>query len=106
VIRFEADAEDAEEFSEGSKLVKCLAKLLNLSSTDAHAFWQMFRNGIAHRALPKLYKGRSYELAAQSVPVRVFETHFVIDPLRLRDLVVGHEVVGEPQVAQAARPAS
>jgi hypothetical protein len=90
VVRFNVNADDKDDFSEGSKLVKRLAKLLApLSQEDAHDFWQMFRNGIAHRAMPRLYKKRTYELAAnQKVPVRAAESHFIIDPQLLRDLVI------------------
>lgn len=48
----------------------------------------MFRNGIAHRAMPKLYKGRTYEFAEQSMPIRVADAHFIVDPWRLRELVI------------------
>jgi hypothetical protein len=89
IIRFETRSSDDASFSEGSTLIKTLAEKLSLKEEDARDFWQMFRNGIAHRAMPQLYKDRTYELTLRpSVPVHVAGSHFLIHPWKLRDLVV------------------
>ena len=48
-LRYKLSMNDSETFSEGSKALKSLGKLLKCPEAVSYKLWQIGRNGLAHR---------------------------------------------------------
>ena len=88
VIRFRTGIE-VGNFSFNSGLVTELELQLGIARQHAHDFWQVFRNGLEHRSMPKLYNSWTYRLAATGTKLTISGNEFVIDPAKFGKWVVG-----------------
>ncbi|HRX30174.1 MAG: hypothetical protein H6582_00015 [Crocinitomicaceae bacterium] len=78
-------------FSENSALVRQIAKDLSLSVSQAYEFWQIFRNGVLHSALPKEKEGFKYTWCLRYdiiEPVVVNGSTFEVNALELKKIIL------------------
>jgi hypothetical protein len=89
-LRKKCQMKDSEKFTDGHPCFSKLGSLLKISSREACHFWQSFRNGILHRAMPKVSTEYSFLLVSnQDKPVTVSQGKMIINPWKIRDIVVG-----------------
>lgn len=78
-------------FSENSDLVGQIAKDLRLSVSQAYEFWQIFRNGVLHSALPKEKEGFKHTWCLRydiTEPVVVNGSTFEVNALKLKEIIL------------------
>ena len=91
IVRYKTGTLDkeSETFSQGSHLIKELARFLQVSPANAEIFWQQFRNGLLHRAMLKPSIGYELDPTLEGAPVSFAPDGFaIINVMRLRDKVV------------------
>jgi hypothetical protein len=82
------------EFCQGSKPVRELARLLEVEPDAAYWFWQDWRNGLLHRAMPKAGHFDGYTMSADYKRIiEVDGKHIRVNPWLFRDRVL--EVVSK-----------
>ena len=78
-----------EQFSEGSKPIRELAELYGVTPDVAYRFWQDWRNGLLHRAMPQTEHFEGYSMSADyPEALRAEGTHIYVNPWRFRDRVI------------------
>ncbi len=79
-----------DRFHDGHPIFKKIGKDLNLSEHVSYCFWQLFRNGLLHRAMPqKNMKGIKWQMGEIGVPVLFQSSVFHVDPIKLRNHLLG-----------------
>lgn len=89
-LRARGHIKATENFSKGNAVFKIIGKNFGVSSDGAFHFWQIFRNGLCHRAMPKVKKDRNinYKLVRNSVKILEFENNLLtLNPFKFRDFV-------------------
>ncbi len=82
------------EFSQGSKPIRELARLLEVEPDAAYWFWQDWRNGLLHRAMPKAEHFDGYTMSGDYKRIiEVDGNHIRVNPWLFRDRVL--EVVSK-----------
>jgi hypothetical protein len=76
---------DDERFTQGHRVFKVIGRDLRLSMDEAYYFWQCFRNGLLHRALPNESGSFPYSLRIGGPPIERKNGVFYIDPYELRN---------------------
>ncbi len=79
-----------QKFSENSPVVRQIGKDLSISTDQAYGFWQIFRNGLLHKAIPDS-TDQNYDWAmtqATSKPIEIKERVLYINPILLKDKVI------------------
>lgn len=78
-----------DRFQDGHPIFKKIGKDLNLSNQASFNFWQLFRNGLLHRAMPKKsMKDIKWQMGEFSDPVLFQSCVFYVDPIKLRDHIL------------------
>jgi hypothetical protein len=78
-----------EAFSQGHSVFKKIGKTFNMPADDAFYFWNYWRNGLLHRAMPKEGKSRTYCMTPhQEKSVVVTGDSFSLNPWLFRDEIV------------------
>lgn len=75
----------SDKFHKGHPIFKVIGKDLNLSEEIAFEFWQHFRNGLEHRAMPQTSDGIRWQMGKIGKPVYFENGVFHVDPMELRD---------------------
>jgi hypothetical protein len=91
IVRYKTGTLDkeSETFSQGSDLIKELARFLEISPANAENFWRQFRNGLLHRAMVKPSIPYQLDPERKGAPISFAPDGFVfINIWRLRDKVV------------------
>lgn len=73
------------DFSEGHRVFRVIGRHLALGEKDASLFWTHRRNGLLHRAAPKVSEKFEYGIRENAQPIEKIENHFWINPFALRD---------------------
>lgn len=77
-----------DKFTEGSRIFLTIGKHLELSQSDAYVFWTNMRNGLLHRAIPKIEDNFRYGVRDTGKPVELLDKCFWINPFELRDRII------------------
>jgi hypothetical protein len=80
---------DDEKFSKGHPVFKIMGKHFGLSMDEAYDFWQCFRNGLLHTALPKVLHSFPYSLRTEGPPFERENGVFYLNPFELRNRLLG-----------------
>ena len=80
---------DDEKFSQGHPVFKVMGRHLSLSMDEAYYFWQCFRNGLLHTALPNELESFPYSLRTDGLPIERMNEVFYINPFELRNHLLG-----------------
>jgi hypothetical protein len=75
-------------FPKGDPAYEHIAKHFSITEDEAYEFWQMFRNGLLHRALPRKTDGFSYELNTSGTPIRKEGKCFYLDILAIKKVLL------------------
>ena len=79
----------SDKFHEGHHIFKVIGKDLNLNEKAAFYFWQYFRNGLEHRAMPTISDAIKWQMGETGKPVYFKDSIFHVDPIALRDHLLG-----------------
>jgi hypothetical protein len=74
-----------ENFSEGHRVFRVIGRDLRISMDEAYYFWQCFRNGLLHTALPNELESFQYSLREEGPPIERKNGVFYINPFELRN---------------------
>lgn len=80
-----------ENFTEGHKVFKRIGKDIDVSEKVAFDFWQIFRNGLCHRGMPKQIKLLKYELIRNSDFIAKYDDNqkvIKVNAFKFRDMVL------------------
>ncbi|HEY6401207.1 MAG TPA: hypothetical protein VI479_07345 [Blastocatellia bacterium] len=78
-----------ERFTQGHPVFNIMGRHLRLSSDEAYYFWQCFRNGLLHTALPNELASFPYSLRLAGPPIERENGVFYINPFELRNHLIG-----------------
>jgi hypothetical protein len=77
-----------DNFSDGQECFKEMGRTFKISSDESYEFWQTFRNGLLHRAMPKLNGKVLYKLVSDQVdPIKRTGIHVSVNPWKIRDII-------------------
>ena len=77
-----------EDFSKGHRVFKVIGNHLKISMDEAYHFWQGFRNGLLHTALPKVLESFPCSLRTSGRPIELENGVFHINPFELRNHLI------------------
>jgi hypothetical protein len=80
---------DEAKFSKGSKAFRIMEEDFDFPAADCYRFWQDWRNGLLHRAMPNVAEFEGYVLKGgeYSKALQVDGKRLKIDPWKFRDIV-------------------
>ena len=75
------------KFSKGHPVFKTIGRDFKLKEDVAYYFWQTFRNGLLHRAIPDA-ETKKWILSRKSKAVEFKNDEFIVNPIKLRELIL------------------
>jgi hypothetical protein len=79
---------EGERFTHRHPVLKVIGRDLRISQDDAYYFWQCFRNGLLHTALPNESGSFPYTLREVGPPIERQHGVFFINPFALRNHLI------------------
>ena len=82
---------ESENFTEGHKVFRSIGKDIVVPEKVAFSFWQIFRNGLCHRGMPKQIDLIRYELVRNSDFIANYDDKqkvLKVNAFKFRDLVL------------------
>lgn len=78
-----------ESFTEGHKVFTTMSEDFRVSPLDCFRFWQDWRNGLLHRAMPKVQYYSSYTMSGDyKRALDIVDGAVILNPWRFRDRVI------------------
>jgi hypothetical protein len=87
-LRVKHNMDETADFHASHKAFDDIGNLLEVNKRQAYRFWQMFRNGLLHRALPKQTMDLGYELNKSGAPLKRVGDRLHVDAIALKDVVM------------------
>lgn len=89
-LRLTKEIGEGEKFAAGHKVFSTIGADLGVDAATAFLIWNKWRNGLLHRGMPLQTPAVTWALkGGQAAPVTQSGTELILDPWRVRDIIVG-----------------
>jgi hypothetical protein len=87
-LKVNGHIKDGERFTEGHRVFSVIGGDLRIGKDEAYHFWQCFRNGLLHTALPKVLESFPCSLRTSGPPIELENGVFHINPFELSNHLI------------------